>query len=57
MRKAREAIGDIRANPPVLPDAALAYARKVEHSRKLSIPFLKEAGIFEKPGVLARAYR
>jgi hypothetical protein len=47
----------ISAQPPVLPKATRAYAKKVEASRELSIKFLKEAGIIEKPGKLARPYR
>ncbi|MGH9622970.1 MAG: hypothetical protein ACRD4G_01360 [Bryobacteraceae bacterium] len=47
----------IRAQPPVLSDAARAYAKKVRGDRKLAIKFLKEAGIIERPGVLARPYR
>ena len=45
------------ARPPVLSKAAQAYAKKVGASRELSIKFLKEAGIIEKPGKLARPYR
>ena len=41
----------------VLPEKARVYARKVAASRELSIEFLKEAGIIEKPGKLARHYR
>jgi hypothetical protein len=47
----------IQAHPPVLSDAARAYAKKVRGNRKLSVKFPKEAGIIEKPGVLARPYR
>lgn len=43
--------------PPVLSEAARAYAKKVRGDRKLAVKFLKEAGIIEKPGVLARPYR
>ena len=49
--------GRMKGRPPVLSKAARAYAKKVEGSRKLSIKFLKEAGIIEKPGKLARPYR
>jgi hypothetical protein len=48
---------NVRAYPPVLSDAARAYAKKVRGDRRLAIKFLKEAGIIEKPGVLARPYR
>lgn len=48
---------NVRAHPPVLSDAARAYAKKVRGDRRLAIKFLKEAGIIEKPGVLARPYR
>ena len=41
----------------VLPEKARTYAKKVAASRELSIKFLKEAGIIEKPGKLARNYR
>jgi hypothetical protein len=41
----------------VLPEKARTYAKKVAASRELSIKFLKEAGIIEKPGKLARHYR
>ncbi len=47
----------VQADPPVLPKEARAYARKIERSRRLSIKFLKEAGIIEKPGRLSRQYR
>jgi len=47
----------IQAHPPALSDAARAYAKKVRGNRKLAVKFLKEAGIIEKPGVLARPYR
>lgn len=47
----------ISAQPPVLSKKARAYAKKVEGSRQLSIKFLKEAGIIEKPGKFARHYR
>ncbi|MFL6603976.1 MAG: hypothetical protein ACJ8R9_21975 [Steroidobacteraceae bacterium] len=47
----------VMARPPVLPPAARAYARKIEGNRELAIRFLKEAGIIEKPGKLARPYR
>lgn len=40
-----------------LSKAAIAYAKKVSSNRRLAIKFLKEAGIIEKPGVLARPYR
>ncbi len=42
---------------PVLSKAALAYAKKIEGNRELAIEFLKEAGIIERPGKLARPYR
>ena len=47
----------LRADPPVLSKTARAYAKRVAGSRRLSIKFLKEAGIIEKPGKLARPYR
>jgi hypothetical protein len=47
----------VLARPAVLPEAARAYAKKVAASRRLSVKFLTEAGIIEKPGVLARPYR
>jgi len=47
----------VSTRPAVLPEAARAYAKKVVASRRLSIKFLREAGIIEKPGVLARPYR
>jgi hypothetical protein len=47
----------IQADPPVLPKAALAYARKIVKGPRLSIKFLKKAGIIEKPRKLARPYR
>jgi hypothetical protein len=46
-----------KAHPPVLSKAARAYAKKVESDPQLAAKFLKEAGIIEKPGVLARRYR
>lgn len=42
---------------PVLPEKALAYAAKIVKSRRLSIQFLKKAGIIERPGKLHRNYR
>jgi hypothetical protein len=45
------------ARSDVLPEKARTYAKKVAASRELSIKFLKEAGIIEKPGKLARPYR
>jgi hypothetical protein len=42
---------------PVLSEAALAYAKKIEGNRELAIEFLKKAGIIERPGKLARPYR
>ena len=48
---------NVREHPPVLSDAARAYAKKVRGDRKLAIRFLKEAGIIEKPGVLASSLR
>jgi hypothetical protein len=42
---------------PVLSEKALAYAAKIVKSRKLSIKFLKKAGIIERPGKLHRNYR
>jgi hypothetical protein len=42
---------------PVLSKAVLAYARKIEGNRALALKFLKEAGIIERPGKLARPYR
>lgn len=47
----------LQAQPPVLSEVARAYAKKVRGDRKLAVKFLKEAGIIEKPGVLARPYR
>lgn len=47
----------VRADPPVLPAKARAYARRAERSRRLSIRFLTRAGIIEKAGKLARQYR
>lgn len=43
--------------PPVLSEAALAYAKKLTRDRKLAIAFLKEGGFIERPGKLARPYR
>ena len=43
--------------PAVLPPAARAYAKKIEGNRQRAIEFLKEAGIIDKPGTLARPYR
>ena len=37
--------------------AARAYAKKVTSNRRRAIKFLKEAGIIDKPGILARPYR
>jgi hypothetical protein len=45
------------SRPPVLSEAALAYAKKIEKDPKLAIEFLKKAGIIERPGKLARPYR
>jgi hypothetical protein len=42
---------------PVLSEAALAYAKKIESDRKLDIGFLKRAGIIERPGLLSKNYR
>ena len=39
------------------PEAARAYAKKVVDSRQVSIKSLREAGVIEEPGVLARPYR
>ena len=47
----------IQVHVQVLSDAARAYGKKVRGDRKLAVKFLKEAGIIEKPGVLARPYR
>jgi len=44
-------------HPAVLSPAARAYAKKVEGNRQRAIEFLKEAGIIDKPGTLARPYR
>jgi len=41
--------GRIKRREPVLPPAARAYAKKIVESRRLSIKFLKEAGIIERP--------
>jgi hypothetical protein len=41
----------------VLPPAARAYAKKIAANRQRAIKFLKEAGIIDKPGTLARPYR
>ena len=41
----------------VLSPAARAYAKKIEGNRQRAIEFLKEAGIIDKPGTLARPYR
>jgi hypothetical protein len=54
-RRAAEQPAFTRA--PVLSKAALAYAKKLEGNRELAIEFLKEAGIIERPGKLARPYR
>jgi hypothetical protein len=43
--------------PAVLSPAARAYAKKVANNRRLAIKFLKNAGIIDKPGTLARPYR
>jgi hypothetical protein len=43
--------------PAVLSPAARAYAKKVTGNRQRAIKFLKEAGIIDKPGTLARPYR
>jgi hypothetical protein len=42
---------------PVLGKKARAYAKKLERDPKLAICFLKEAGIIERPGKLAKPYR
>jgi len=47
----------LAARPPVLSKAARAYAKKVAGDPQLAAKFLQEAGIIEKPGVLARPYR
>jgi hypothetical protein len=47
----------VSARSIVLPERARTYAKKVAASRELSIKFLKEAGIIEKPGKLTRHYR
>lgn len=46
-----------KTRPAVLPKETRAYAKKVEGNPKLAAKFLKDAGIIEKPGTLARAYR
>lgn len=46
----------VSARPAVLPETARAYAKRVAGSRQLAAKFLKEAGIIEKPGTLARPY-
>jgi ribosomal protein S25 len=48
--------GKLIPREPVLSEKALAYAAKIVKSRRLSIKFLKEAGIIERPGRLARPY-
>jgi transcriptional regulator with XRE-family HTH domain len=45
------------ARPPVLSEAALAYAKKIVSNQKLAIAFLKRAGFIDRPGKLARHYR
>lgn len=47
----------LASRPPVLSEAARAQAKKVSADPKLAAKFLQEAGIIEKPGVLARPYR
>jgi hypothetical protein len=46
----------IHRREPVLPPAALAYAKKIVESRRLSIKFLKKAGIIERPGKASRVH-
>ena len=43
--------------PAVLSPVARAYAKKIASNRKSAIKFLKEAGIIDKPGTLAKPYR
>jgi carbon storage regulator len=47
----------VRANPPVLPEAARALAKRIKADPQLAAEFLKAAGIIDEPGVLARPYR
>ena len=43
--------------PVVLSPAARAYTKKIAGNRRRALKFLKEAGIIDKPGILARPYR
>ena len=47
----------VSGRPAVLSPAARAYAKKIVGNRRRAIKFLKDAGIIDKTGTLARPYR
>lgn len=49
--------GKLIPREPVLSKKALAYAAKIVKSKRLSIKFLTDAVIIERPGKLHRNYR